>query len=73
MFAFRWITQAEEAKIALSKEVIEAEAAEKRARDLKMTALVKHKFQGKLLDKQKAQQEQAVKDAFSHEYCKNQG
>ena len=52
--------------MALSKEVIEAEAAEKRARDLKMTALVKHKFKGKLLDKQKAQQEQVVKDAFAH-------
>jgi maltodextrin utilization protein YvdJ len=51
--------------MALSKEVMEADAAEKRVRDLKMTAIFKQKFTGKLLNKQQGEQNGIVEEAFS--------
>ena len=63
-FGLDWTPQAEEAKTELSKEVMEAEAAEKRVQDLKTTALFKEKFQGKLLRKKQVNQKDIVDEAF---------
>ena len=58
--------QADEAKTALSKEVMDVQVAEKRVSDLKMTAIWKQKFQGRVLKKRRIEQMQAVDEAFSH-------
>lgn len=66
MLALGRIPQAEEAKSALSKEVMDVQAAEKRAQDLKVKAIWKKNFQGRLHKKRQAEQKQAIDEAFAH-------